>query len=292
MHSTPSVGITRIFLSACHACRPTQQRHAIASGPYVFQGFVRKGPLPLYAAPPVVAMATFSGAFEPSAGASSSSTSPARQSAEPSAAGCWLPGGHPSASASSSSTTPLPRPPSFYTTLSGVFPSEFLTPDLAAAVQGKIRKKIRDIGWKVKFPPAVPGTWQMAIESFAMVSVHKCHEAYGHHPWFFLVPWPLVVAAAAAEWWRDFPYGSDHDRWDVAMMMGWTEMQAIMLRRIFAGTLSPCVERAERLQAGVSTVYNLDQLGSQGSRAPGQATQVTSPSTQPRDALDVFNRWQ
>ena len=84
-------------------------------------------------------------------------------------------------------------------TLDGAFPKAIMPDGLARALQIKIRKKIRDIGWDAETWPGP--TWVQTIERFATRGLDRIHVAYGQHPWFWGVAWPAVFGAAAMDFW-------------------------------------------------------------------------------------------
>merc|ERR1711924_9172 len=45
--------------------------------------------------------------------------------------------------------------------------------------------------------------WADVVECFAIASLDRVHRSFGEHPWFWVVAWPGVIGAAAADFWEE-----------------------------------------------------------------------------------------
>lgn len=111
-------------------------------------------------------------------------------------------------------------------TLEASFPSGLFPDGLEYAIKGKIRKRLRDFGYRVSFPEGDP--WQVVIESFAIGGLERLHRGFGDNPWFWVVAWPSVFGAASADFWPDV--GSAAERRAVAYNAAAAHLEAILIR--------------------------------------------------------------
>lgn len=88
-----------------------------------------------------------------------------------------------------------------YETLCAAFPSGMLPQGIADNIQHKIRRRLRDIGYRVEFPEGED--WDMALEAFSIASLERIYKCFGEQPWFWVLAWPAVFGAAAADFWPE-----------------------------------------------------------------------------------------
>ena len=103
-------------------------------------------------------------------------------------------------------------------------------------------KRLRDISASIQFPPNEP--WQSTIEIFAVAGLDKIYRSFLEQPWFWVVVWPAVFGAAAAEF---FPQvGTPDERRWVALETAASYLEALLLNRALsnAGAMGTLPEAA------------------------------------------------
>eukprot|EP00927_Polykrikos_kofoidii_P067046 TRINITY_DN62583_c0_g1_i1.p1 TRINITY_DN62583_c0_g1~~TRINITY_DN62583_c0_g1_i1.p1 ORF type:complete len:416 (-),score=65.19 TRINITY_DN62583_c0_g1_i1:64-1311(-) len=137
--------------------------------------------------------------------------------------------------ASASSTAMPPSGPKnseatgvpFWQTLESCFPCGILPSGIENALKGRIRKRLRDVGYRVAFLPGEP--WEHMIELFAIAGLDRIHRGYGDNPWFWVVSWPEVLGAAAADFWPDVGPAQERRRLATAAAAG--HLEALLMSR-------------------------------------------------------------
>mmetsp|Transcript_56361 Transcript_56361/g.104272 ORF Transcript_56361/g.104272 Transcript_56361/m.104272 type:complete len:332 (+) Transcript_56361:157-1152(+) len=133
-----------------------------------------------------------------------------------------------------------------YDTLQMAFPEGLVMQGMEVSIQCKVRRRLRQTGYKVHFPTP---EWTRVVEYFAIAALERLHRAYGGQPWFWVVQWPNVLGAAAAEFWPQV--GTAIERRAVAMEAGAAHLEALLLSTALAedeGTLPrPAVLALEAL---------------------------------------------
>jgi len=114
-----------------------------------------------------------------------------------------------------------------YETLVAAFPQGLMPEGLEHSMRGKVRKRLRDIGYRVAFLPGEP--WQTVIEHFAIASVERIHRGFGDNPWFWVVQWPRVFGAAAVDFWPEV--GAPAERHALAADASAAHLEAILVTR-------------------------------------------------------------
>ena len=175
----------------------------------------------------------------------------------------------------------MPEPPDVWTTLEVAFPNAHVGEHDASKIKTRIRKRLRDYGWAMKFPPEVPGTWESVIEAYAIGSLANMEYCWGQHEWFYMVDWEIVFAAAAAEYWP--MHGDPHMRWQVAMLAAHRSRQAMLLRRQGIYGTSPNDQQWKSHQKNLANFHtsassrqsfpDTQQPGASTSQAPGLPTE-------------------
>jgi len=98
---------------------------------------------------------------------------------------------------------------------------------LEATIKCKVRRRLRDIGYRVMFPEGEP--WADVVECFAIASLDRVHRSFGEHPWFWVVAWPGVIGAAAADFWEEI--GTPITRRAVASAATAAHLEALLVKR-------------------------------------------------------------
>lgn len=115
-------------------------------------------------------------------------------------------------------------------TLEASFPRGLMPEGLEATLKHKVRTRIRDFSYRVNFPEDEP--WEFVVETFAIAAVDRLHRTFGDNPWFWVVAWPGVMGAAAADF---FPQvSSGMERRLVAMDATASHLEALLLSRSLA----------------------------------------------------------
>jgi len=127
-------------------------------------------------------------------------------------------------------------------------------------MQYKVRRRLRDVGWRVVFPPGE--AWQTVVEHFAIAGIEKMQRGFGHDPWFWVVAWPSVFGAAAADFWPE--HGTPQERRHVAAEACAAHLEAMLLTRTIrdagaGGLLPPPAAKALRV-LGQSALPALPEL--------------------------------
>lgn len=113
-----------------------------------------------------------------------------------------------------------------YTTLNMSIPAGLFCTKLQANLETRIRKRLRDVGYKLTYLAGQP--WEELVEAFAIASLDRIHLGYGYNPWFWVVGWPDVLGAAAAEF---FPgMAMEAERRQVASTAAAGELEALLMR--------------------------------------------------------------
>jgi len=113
-----------------------------------------------------------------------------------------------------------------YDTLSAIFPAGLFPEGLEATIKHRVRRRLRDIGYRVVFPDNEP--WQGVVELFAIAGLERLHRGYGENPWFWVVAWPSVFGAAAVDFWPEV--GSPEERRMIASEAASAHLEAILIR--------------------------------------------------------------
>lgn len=160
---------------------------------------------------------------------------------------------------------PAPDPGNFYsadlcTTLLSAFPQGLMPPGMETEMQYKVRRRLRDVGWRVIFPPGE--AWQTVVEHFAIAGIEKMQRGFGHDPWFWVVAWPSVFGAAAADFWPE--HGTPQERRHLAAEACAAHLEAMLLSRTIrdagtGGLLPPPAAKALRV-LGQSTLPSLPEF--------------------------------
>lgn len=116
-----------------------------------------------------------------------------------------------------------------YETLVASFPKGLMPEGLEANIQGKIRKRLRDIGYRVVFP--ANEEWQIVVEYFAIAALDRLHRSFADNPWFWVVSWPSVLGAAAVDFWPEVANPSQ--RRIVACDAGAAHLESLLISRAF-----------------------------------------------------------
>lgn len=114
-----------------------------------------------------------------------------------------------------------------YETLESTFPRGLMPEGLEATIKCKVRRRLRDIGYRVMFPEGEP--WADVVECFAIASLDRVHRSFGEHPWFWVVAWPGVIGAAAADFWEEI--GTPMTRRAVASAATAAHLEALLVKR-------------------------------------------------------------
>lgn len=174
-------------------------------------------------------------------------------------------------------------------TLHRAFPHGVVPDQLEYALQGRIRKKLRVVGWEVCFPPG--DMWEGSIEAFAIKGLDKIHAGYGTNPWFWGVAWPAVLGAAAVDFWP--AVGTPLERHAVASAAAQSHLEALLASHAVAGVdplkaLPPAVAAASKashaaLLAPPLPIHESNHVSSVGSElaavaSPSEAAPASGPS--------------
>mmetsp|Transcript_104711 Transcript_104711/g.312768 ORF Transcript_104711/g.312768 Transcript_104711/m.312768 type:complete len:486 (-) Transcript_104711:157-1614(-) len=122
---------------------------------------------------------------------------------------------------------PAPVCAPLYETLVAAFPRGLMQEGLEHSIRGKVRRKLRHIGYNVEFQPGEP--WQIIVEHFAIAGIDRIHRGFGDNPWFWVVSWPSVFGAAAAEFWPEV--GTPEERHSLAAAASAGHLEAILITR-------------------------------------------------------------
>lgn len=114
-----------------------------------------------------------------------------------------------------------------YETLVTAFPQGLMPEGLEHSIRGKVRKRLRDIGYRVVFPPGE--SWQTVLEHFAIAGIERIHRGFGDNPWFWVVAWPSVFGAAAVDFWPEV--GTPEERRALAADASASHLEAILITR-------------------------------------------------------------
>jgi len=185
-------------------------------------------------------------------------------------------------------------------TLEASFPSGLFPDGLEYTIKAKVRKRLRDFGWRIIFPEGDP--WQVVIESFAIGGLERIHRGFGDNPWFWVVAWPSVFGAAAADFWPEI--GEAAERRLVAYNAAAAHLEAILIRHALAdenavGMLPACAVRGLRAigQSALPALpcMNLDSLalpppGGRGARHRGRSRNYQVPAL--KDGDDPWQGWK
>lgn len=117
-------------------------------------------------------------------------------------------------------------------TLDASFPTGLFPQGLEYEIKGKIRRRIREIGYRVEFPEGED--WESIVECFALVGLEKLHNSFGENPWFWVVAWPSIFGAAAVDFWPDV--GSGVERRLIASAAAHQKFEAVLIRRALGST--------------------------------------------------------
>lgn len=113
-----------------------------------------------------------------------------------------------------------------YDTLTALFPAGLFSEGLEATIKHRVRRRLRDIGYRVVFPPGEP--WEGVVELFAIAGLERMHRGYGENPWFWVVAWPSVFGAAAVDFWPEV--GTSEERRLIAAEAASAHLEAILIR--------------------------------------------------------------
>lgn len=114
-----------------------------------------------------------------------------------------------------------------YETLEATFPRGLMPEGLEVRMKYKVRRRLRDVGYRVLFPDDEP--WEDIMECFAIASLERLHRSYGEHPWFWIVAWPAVLGAAAADFFEQA--GTAAERRAVACTATAAHLEALLVSR-------------------------------------------------------------
>jgi hypothetical protein len=114
-----------------------------------------------------------------------------------------------------------------YETLDASFPPGLMPQGLEHRIKWMVRRKLRDIGYRVNFPEGEE--WQAVVEAFTLAGLDRMHRSFGVNPWFWVVAWPAVFGAAAADFWPEIAT-ADELRCVAAQVCA-AHLEAIMLKR-------------------------------------------------------------
>lgn len=114
-----------------------------------------------------------------------------------------------------------------YETLEATFPRGLMPDGLEVRIKYKVRRRLREVGYRVLFPDSEP--WEDIMECFAIASLDRLHRSYGEHPWFWIVAWPAVLGAAAADFFEQA--GTAAERRAVASATTAAHLEALLVSR-------------------------------------------------------------
>jgi len=114
-----------------------------------------------------------------------------------------------------------------YTTLHEQWPCGIMPDELANRIMVRVRRCLREIGYRVVFQAGEP--WEIIIEHFAIASLERVNRGWSDNPWFWVVGWPAVVGAAAIDFFPDA--GTPQARYMVASDATAAYFEALLMRR-------------------------------------------------------------
>mmetsp|Transcript_18997 Transcript_18997/g.44659 ORF Transcript_18997/g.44659 Transcript_18997/m.44659 type:complete len:350 (-) Transcript_18997:119-1168(-) len=155
-----------------------------------------------------------------------------------------------------------------YQTLVAAFPQGLMPEGLENTIRWKVRRRLRDIAYRVVFPPEEQ--WQTVVEHFAIAGIERIHRAFGDNPWFWVMAWPSVFGAAALEFWPE--HGTPAERRCVAADASAAHLEALLISRALGDSEA----------AGALPMPAL-----KGLRALGQSTLPALPSMCVNDKVDA-----
>jgi len=120
-------------------------------------------------------------------------------------------------------------------TVNASFPNGLFPEGLEYTIKGKIRKRLRDLGYRVTFPPGEE--WQIVVECFAIAGLERLHRGFGENPWFWVVAWPSIFGAAAVDFWPEV--GPAIERRSVASDAATAHLEAILIRTALGNADTP-----------------------------------------------------
>eukprot|EP00929_Paragymnodinium_shiwhaense_P025967 TRINITY_DN15559_c0_g1_i1.p1 TRINITY_DN15559_c0_g1~~TRINITY_DN15559_c0_g1_i1.p1 ORF type:complete len:386 (-),score=59.00 TRINITY_DN15559_c0_g1_i1:766-1923(-) len=147
---------------------------------------------------------------------------------------------------------------SFWDAVDAAFPPGLMCSNLEYYVKVRVRKRVKEIGWQVRFLPGEP--WESMIEMFAVAALDKIHAGHGDNPWFWAVAWPLIMGAAAADFFPDV--GSPEARRALAFDGAAGHMESLL---------------AVRSLSNIDAVGALPEAAVLGMRAAGQKAVAALP---------------
>lgn len=156
-----------------------------------------------------------------------------------------------------------------YETLGASFPSGLFPQGMEDTIKNRVRRRLRDIGYRVVFPPDEP--WQGVLELFAIAALERMHRGYGENPWFWVVAWPTVFGAAAVDFWPEV--GSPAERRMVAADAAAQHLEAILIRAALNDS---------------DAIGALPTSAIRGLRAIGQSTLPAIPTVGPESDVPSF----
>ena len=139
----------------------------------------------------------------------------------------------PSSRLMSSPSSRLKQWPTMWWTLETSFPPNLLPRGMEKRKKEKIRRKLRDLGNQIVFPPEDP--WEEVLEFFGIAAIDKLHNSYGDSPWFWVVAWPAVIGAAAVHFWPDCD-GEPIERHAIASVACAAHLQQLLKERSLENT--------------------------------------------------------
>jgi len=154
-----------------------------------------------------------------------------------------------------------------FETLGASFPAGLFPDGVEQTVKHRVRRRLRDIGYRVVFPPDEP--WESVIELFAIAGLERMHRGYGENPWFWVVAWPGVFGAAAVDFWPE--QGEASQRRMIAAEAAHQHLEAILIRAALndsgRGAL-PAAAIAGLRAIGQGSLPALPNAGAEGKAAP------------------------
>lgn len=136
----------------------------------------------------------------------------------------------------------LPGGAPVWETMEMSFPSGVIPEGIAHDIKARILKKFQNLAATMVFHANVP--WELTIVSFAVLGVQRAFRAWQDNPWYWLVAWPQILGAAAAQW---FPQAGDMARRrDVAHNASMDRFHAMVMKKALRETGDDHVPRAAR----------------------------------------------
>lgn len=168
-----------------------------------------------------------------------------------------------------------------YETLEETFPRGLMPDGLEMNIKHKIRRRLRDIGYRVLFPENEP--WEDVVEVFATHSLEKIYKTFAANPWFWTVCWPSVVGAAAADFFPEA--GSRAERRGIATDATAASLEGLLLSHALENSSNAVDALPEPAVRGLQLIGQ-SSLPSLPTRSlPEVSTSETSARAEPEEQL-------